>query len=160
AAFPSGRRPEAVMHNTGAAIQIRLIIGLAVFALAPEVARAQLPPNTRLETPELPPGAIRVPGSRTGGGLEPSDPPVPLVALRVRVASVSAPGQDLDYRLVAENLSRAPAHHVLVRYAVPANAEFVRANPSPEPADQKPELVWRLGTLKGGERKEIAVTIK
>jgi uncharacterized repeat protein (TIGR01451 family) len=146
------------MAGTHTAFRIGNLIGWVVVALLPAATQAQLPVTTRLEPPELPHGAILVPGNRLGGGPEPSDPPVPLVALRVRVAALAAPGQDLEYRLLAENLSRSPAHHVLVRYSVPANAEFVRANP--EPADQKPELVWRLGTLKGGERKEIVVVIK
>jgi uncharacterized repeat protein (TIGR01451 family) len=129
-------------------------------ALTPAAARAQLPPGTRLEVPEPPTGAVIVPGpgARPPGGGEPADPPVPVVALRVRVAAAATAAQDLEYRLVAENLARAPAHHVLVRFPLPANAEFVRANP--EPTEQKPELVWRLGTLKGGERKEIVLAVK
>lgn len=148
------------MNRTRGAVRSRWLLGLAVMALAPAGARAQLPPGTRLEAPDPPPGAMIVPGPgpRPPGVGEPADPPVPVVALRVRVAASATAGQDLEYRLVAENLARAPAHHVLVRFPLPANAEFARANP--EPAEQKPELVWRLGTLKGGERKEIVLAVK
>jgi uncharacterized repeat protein (TIGR01451 family) len=92
------------------------------------------------------------------GAAEPVDPPVPVVSLRVRVPATAAPGQDLEYRFLVENNSRAAAHHVLVRYPKPANVEVVRA--VPEPTDQKPELVWKLGSLEPGMRKEIVVTVK
>src|SRR6516162_4215993 len=117
------------MNRMRGATWIRWLLGLAVAVLALAAAPAQLPPGTRLEGPEPPPGAVIVPGPRPPGGGEPADPPVPVVALRVRVAAAIAAGQDLEYRLVAENVARAPAHHFLVLRPLPGNAEFVRATP-------------------------------
>ncbi|HEV2947394.1 MAG TPA: hypothetical protein VGX70_08455, partial [Gemmataceae bacterium] len=85
------------------------------------------------------------------------DPPTPVVALRIRVPSTAAAGQDLEYRICIENLSAAPAHHVIVRNPVPANARFVRANP--EPSSKEPELIWNLGTLAGCACKEIVLVL-
>jgi uncharacterized repeat protein (TIGR01451 family) len=85
------------------------------------------------------------------------DPPTPVVALRIRVPSTAAAGQDLEYRICIENLSAAPAHHVIVRNPVPLNARFVRANP--EPSAKEPELIWNLGTLAGCACKEIVLVL-
>ena len=89
---------------------------------------------------------------------EPVDPPAPTVALRVRVPAVSAPGAELQYRIIVENTSSAPAHHVLVRNPLPANVQFVRA--APDPTDKIPELRWKLGTLEPSARKEIVLVVK
>jgi uncharacterized repeat protein (TIGR01451 family) len=91
------------------------------------------------------------------GTTEPPDPPVPMVVLRVRVPANVAAGQELEYRICVENCSPAAAHHVLVRNPLPANARFVRA--SPEPSLREPELLWRLGTLAGGARREIVLVL-
>jgi uncharacterized repeat protein (TIGR01451 family) len=85
------------------------------------------------------------------------DPPTPIVALRVRVPAIASAGQDLEYRICIENLSPAPAHHVIVRNPLPANARFVRANP--EPSAKEPELIWNLGTLAGCACKEIILVL-
>jgi uncharacterized repeat protein (TIGR01451 family) len=80
-----------------------------------------------------------------------------VVAIRVRVP-VSAPaGQDLEYHICVENLSAAPAHHVIVRNPLPANARYVRANP--EPSAKEPELVWNLGTLEACGCREIVLVL-
>ncbi len=88
----------------------------------------------------------------------PLDPPFPCVAVRVRVPADVAPGEELTYRITAENTSRADAHHVLVKAALPKNARFVRANP---PADDKgpPAASWKLGTLKAGERRDMTLVV-
>ncbi len=88
---------------------------------------------------------------------EPGDPPVPVVAIRLRVPATAAAGQDLEYHLCVENASRAPAHHVLVRNPLPANARFVRA--TPEPTMREPELRWDLGTLRAGARYDIRLVL-
>jgi uncharacterized repeat protein (TIGR01451 family) len=90
-------------------------------------------------------------------GAEPVDPPVPTIALRVRVPAVSAPDAELQYRLIVENTSRAKAHHVVVRNPLPANVRFVRA--TPEPTDPAPDLTWKLDTLDPGVRREILLVV-
>jgi uncharacterized repeat protein (TIGR01451 family) len=87
----------------------------------------------------------------------PVDPPTPTVALRVRVASTAEAGQELEYHFRVENRSQAPAHHVLVRDPLPANARFVRAVPAP--AEKEPELLWRLGTLEPCACREIVLVL-
>jgi uncharacterized repeat protein (TIGR01451 family) len=107
-------------------------------------------PQPRLLTPTMPvpihgPEELR------------EDPPTPVVALRIRVPAVATAGQELEYRICIENLSTAPAHHVIVRNPLPANARFVRANP--EPSAKEPELIWNLGTLAGCACKEIILVL-
>jgi uncharacterized repeat protein (TIGR01451 family) len=88
---------------------------------------------------------------------EPADPPVPAVAIRVRVPAAAAPGKELEYRFRVENISQAPAHHVVVRNPLPAHARFVRANP--EPDVREPELEWHLKTLEARASKEIVLVV-
>jgi uncharacterized repeat protein (TIGR01451 family) len=106
-------------------------------------------------TAQLRPFAVPGPDFRPGG--EPVDPPVPTVVLRVRVAAVSAPDAELQYRLIVENTSPAKAHHVAVRNPLPPNVRFVRA--TPEPDEKPPELIWKLGTLEPNARKEIVLVV-
>jgi uncharacterized repeat protein (TIGR01451 family) len=101
---------------------------------------------------ELPP-----PAKFVWGSTPPRDPPAPVVVLRVRVPAEAAAGKELEYRICVENCSQASAHHVLVRNPLPANARFVRA--TPEPAVQAPELLWRLGTLEAGAKREILLVL-
>src|SRR6266404_2627120 len=98
-----------------------------------------------------------VPTKPTAAGAEPADPPAPVVVLRVRVPASAAAGQELEYRICVENCSPAAAHHVLVRNPLPAGAHFVRANP--EPSVREPELLWRLGTLEAGAKREIVLVL-
>jgi uncharacterized repeat protein (TIGR01451 family) len=73
------------------------------------------------------------------------------------VPACAALGQELEYCICVENHSTAPAHHVVVRNPVPANARFVRANP--EPSVRDPELQWQLGTLEGCACREIVLVL-
>jgi uncharacterized repeat protein (TIGR01451 family) len=87
----------------------------------------------------------------------PADPPVPVVTLRVRVPAEAEVGQEVVYRLTAENPSRAAAHHVTVRVTVPGGARLVRA--SPEPAERGAVVTWKLGTLPACAKKEISLVL-
>ena len=89
----------------------------------------------------------------------PVDPPVPVVKLKVRVAACAMAGQEIDYRILVENCSRAPAHHVLVRNPLPINARFVRATPPPAPPGEDPDLVWVFGTLPPSACREICLVL-
>ncbi len=99
--------------------------------------------------------AVPVPGGYAAP--VPSEPPVPVVAISVHVPATGAVGQDLEYRINVVNRSAAPAHHVVVRDRLPANARLVRANP--EPAAGEPELLWQLGTLDAGASREIILVL-
>jgi uncharacterized repeat protein (TIGR01451 family) len=116
---------------------------------APPLPRPPLPVPV-VPAPVLPPPAIGIP-------CPPVDPPAPLVTLRMRVLACSLAGQELEYRICVENKSPAPAHHVLVRNPLPANARYVRAHP--EPSGMEPDLVWVFGTLHPGEGKEIVLVL-
>jgi uncharacterized repeat protein (TIGR01451 family) len=104
-------------------------------------------------TPIVPPLPAPPPGPP-----ECKDPPTPVVAIRVRVPACAPVGKDLKYHICVENRSPAPAHHVLVRDAVPANAKFVRADPPPHAT--APELRWELGTLRPSDTREIVLILK
>ena len=104
-----------------------------------------------------PGGVLPPPAKSVVDTLPPRDPPAPVVVLRIRVPADVAAGQELEYRICVENWSQASAHHVLVRNPLPANARFVRANP--EPAVREPELLWRLGTLEAGAKREIILVL-
>jgi uncharacterized repeat protein (TIGR01451 family) len=85
------------------------------------------------------------------------DPPPPAVILRVRVPAVAEARRELTYRLAAENVSPASAHHVTVRVPVPPGTRFVRSRP--EPSETAPALTWKLGTLAPRARKEIVLVL-
>src|SRR5262245_8715838 len=110
----------------------------------PEPVLAVPPPASEMLVPRAAPDCL-------------ADPPTPVVALRVRVPAVSAPGQEVQYRICVENCSPAAAHHVVVRNPLPENARFVKADP--EPAMREPELVWRFGTLEPCACKEIVLVL-
>lgn len=87
----------------------------------------------------------------------PQDPPAPLVKLKVRVPATAPEGKELHYRICVENCSPGAAHHVLIRNPLPANAKFVHANPAPTQAGK--ELLWKLGTMHGGEVRVIELVL-
>lgn len=107
--------------------------------------------------PAPPPPAPAAPAAVDPGTYCPEDPPPPVVSIRVRVASTAAPGQELQYHICVENSSPSPAHHVIVRNPLPANARFVRAEPAPN--TREPELTWNLGTLEGCACRQILLVL-
>jgi uncharacterized repeat protein (TIGR01451 family) len=114
-----------------------------------------LPPGPALEPP--PGGKVLPPGPALAPPL-PAEPPVPVVAIRVRVPACVPTGAAVKYHICVENCSKAAAHHVLVRNPLPANARFVKA--SPKPSTLKPELRWKLGTMHPGERRIIVLVLQ
>ncbi len=121
------------------------------------------PPSVRLTFGALLAGvAIFLSGDQPGlAGHEPCaavpEVPPPVVALQVLVPAQGGLGQELPYRIIAQNRSAMPAHHVVVHTTVPANARYVRAEP--EPASVDPVLQWRLGTLQPGERRQLGLVL-
>jgi len=123
------------------------------------------PPAVRdVPTPATPPRVRAIPAPRVPETqqahviLNPTDPPAPVVSIRVRVPAVAAPNEDLEYHLTVENHGKAAAHHVIVRNPLPAHAAFVRSDPPPNLSD--PVLEWRLGTLESCARREILLVLK
>ncbi len=95
------------------------------------------------------------PPPRTSG---PTETPVPSVAVRVRVPAEVAPGKELTYKIIAENCSKASAHHVTVRVTIPGSAaRYVRA--TPEPNELAPVIVWKLGTLAPCQKRELTLVM-
>jgi uncharacterized repeat protein (TIGR01451 family) len=92
-----------------------------------------------------------------GDGDTLTDPPTPVLRMKVRVPDAVTPGQDLTYKIRVENISTADAHHVIIRDTVPENAKFVKADPEPKVADK--ELSWDIGTLEGCHFKEITLVL-
>jgi uncharacterized repeat protein (TIGR01451 family) len=171
-----------------AALCLGLVFGGLLFALGPRPLAAQRPQTTEppiapprgipgvRDVPSSPPGVRDVPAPATpprvritpapgvgdvpvrDGTYCPVDPPAPVVSIKVRVPACAPANEELDYRLCVENHGRAPAHHVVVRDPLPANATFVRADPPPSASD--PILEWRLGTLDACARREIVLVLK
>jgi uncharacterized repeat protein (TIGR01451 family) len=142
-----------------APLALALLWSVTAVGTRPGAAAAEVPVSP---IPVDVPGAIPLgPGPVSPlapPAVEPVDPPVPTVTLRVRVPASSGPDDELQYRILVENPSRASAHHVAVRNPLPANVRFVRA--TPEPTEKEPELRWRFGTLEPGARKEIVLVVK
>jgi uncharacterized repeat protein (TIGR01451 family) len=80
------------------------------------------------------------------------------VAVKVRVPADAAANEPLTYRISVENTSRAAAHHVKLKNPLPSNVTFVSANPNP--TQMSPALLWDLGTLAAGAKKEIELVVK
>jgi len=86
-----------------------------------------------------------------------------MVTIRVRVPAEAHPGKELEYRLLVQNPTTADAHHVRIRAPVPTNSRFLRANPKPDdplPSKNEEQMIWALGTMKGGTSKEILLVVE
>lgn len=164
----------------------RTAAGLAALAVLAAVAavRAQYPePPPRSAVPEtLPPLVVEDPevlpaqfsrpvgitGQPPGTPANPgapnaarpvADPPPPVVRIQVRVPADSPPDDDIKYLITVQNVSQSDAHQVSVRNPIPEGGLFVKADPQPTTVDAK-QIVWAFGTLKGGESKQITLTLK
>jgi len=156
----SGRQPAT---RRALRILAGIILGLC---LHPGELRARFEQQPRPRTVEPPLAPSQAPGAAPfapapGLPTPPSaglvDPPTPTVSVRVRVAATSAVGQELEYRIVVENSSRADAHHVLLRNPLPANVRLVRA--TPEPSVREPELQWKFETVAAGTSRTVVLVV-
>lgn len=95
-------------------------------------------------------------------GADVPDPPHPVVTVRVRVPADMPPGDDIKYVITVQNVSAADAHGVTVRNPLAAEVEgVVKADPQEDKAQSTPkQLIWVLGTLKGGATKTIELTLR
>jgi uncharacterized repeat protein (TIGR01451 family) len=135
---------------------LALLAALACLTTAPAQIGPIAPEPPVAGVPTMPPLTPPAPAASFGSAC-PVDPPTPVVNLRVRVPASSAPNQEIEYRITAENRSQADAHHVTVRAALPTNARLVKT--SPESASAAPDLSWSLGTLTAGATREIVVVL-
>jgi uncharacterized repeat protein (TIGR01451 family) len=110
------------------------------------------PPSPQAPVAVLP--APKVVGQEEGI----QDPPTPVVSLKLRIPTDVNVNQEVECKILIENTSTSPAHHVIVHDPLPTGVKLVRA--SPEPTSQTPELVWRLGTLSGGCKQEITLVLQ
>jgi uncharacterized repeat protein (TIGR01451 family) len=131
--------------------------------------QSPVPPNLPFTPPSptpLPPeqAAPFVPAMPFSGA-NPLEPPVPQIRLRIQAPAHVEADKEIEYRLTVENVSAAPAHHVLVRDRLPQGVEQkVRAEPAftqqPKTKAGETDLLWELGTLKPGEQKVIVLAVK
>ncbi len=143
--------PRKTVRRVTLALLVAALVGLSAPATSPDAF--PIPSDAVRPTAAPPrPGSSSPPplGERAA-----MDPPVPSVAIRVRAPAEAAPGKELTYRLIAENCTKASAHHVVVRVTLPPAATFVRATPAP--AETGPSLVWKLGTLGPCGKREITL---
>ncbi len=134
--------------------------------MSPQPPTLPNPPFTLPSPTPLPPEQATpfVPAVPFGAG-NPSEPPVPLVRLRVHAPSRVELDKEIEYRITVENVSAAAAHHVLVRDRLPHGVEeTIRTEPNAtekkRTKDGDTDLLWDLGTLKPGEQKVIVLAIK
>lgn len=173
-----GARTKAILLAAGLAMLLPARSTAQYPPGEPPLAGTTLPPPRPLPPAVPAPGQVVMPSPGTLGGpmgftpdgmpiapfgsaapATPAvDPPVPSVAIHVRVNAQAQPDQDIEYQIDVENCSRAAAHHVIVSDPVPATATFVRADPSP--TTPAPKLTWNLGTLAPYARKKILVVLK
>jgi uncharacterized repeat protein (TIGR01451 family) len=87
-------------------------------------------------------------------------PVTPVVTITVQAPKEVPPGKDVEYHLVVENISKAPAHHVRVLDRLPPGAHFVRSTiPAKHESPEGKDYSWDLGTLAPSDRKEIVLVI-
>lgn len=79
----------------------------------------------------------------------------PAVVLRV-LAPAQAQG-DVNYQVCLENRSQSAAYGVLLRGQLPEGARLVRSDPSPKQTGK--ELLWEIGTLSGGAKQCLRLTL-
>jgi uncharacterized repeat protein (TIGR01451 family) len=134
-----------------------LLLGIGAAEAEPRKSPFRTAQIVSPSTPEPPLADQPLPPPPPASAPRPDDPPTPVVSIQVRAPADGAAGQEIEYRILVANHSRAPAHHVLVRNPLPAHAKFVRATPKPD--EERGELLWQLGTLDGCANREIVLVL-
>ncbi|MEN2741820.1 DUF11 domain-containing protein [Microbacterium sp. X-17] len=105
---------------------------------------------------------FEVPFAEDFGPLDPppQDPPAqPAVSIaKDDGRTIVTAGERLDYVLVAANVGDVPAPDVVVADTLPEHLDFVESSVVPSAASSGSTLVWELGELAAGERREIVVS--
>jgi uncharacterized repeat protein (TIGR01451 family) len=136
-----------------------LALGLAMHLPSPVAAQRFQPGYHTAEPPladadgDVIQAGAQVPAGRSA--VAPSG--VPAVAIVIVAPSFLPRGKDIDLKLRVENVSAAAAYDVAAIYPLPAGTRLARAEPQPSAGDV--ELVWQIGTLAPGGRKEIALKL-
>lgn len=121
------------------------------------------PPGLEL-SPVRPQGASRGKPSKhelTGDGVVTDQSPRGVQQPRLTVEKVAPKqavlGEPLIYSVVIKNTGTQDAHHVLVEDRIPKGTELQGTSPKAELNDKR--LVWRLGTLKANESRELRIKV-
>lgn len=106
-------------------------------------------PSTSLE-----PKTANTPGERRLEGVQ--APSLTVEKLSPKEVSVN---EIADFIVVIRNVGRVDANDVVVHDQVPANTEFQRSEPAPQPTSDR-KLSWDLGSIKAGQEKRIQYQLK
>ncbi len=90
-------------------------------------------------------------------GAIPSGPQRPELKIEKTAPPKAALGQPMIYQILVRNVGQSAAHQVVVEDQVPKGSRLTGTIPRGEMADRK--LIWRLGVIKPGEEKKIAVRV-
>lgn len=116
-------------------------------------------PN-RLKTTTAAPLEVN-PESITGEGTVRSDAPRGPQRPELKIEKIAPPNATLNqpmvYTIVIRNIGESAANSVLVEDQVPMGTKLSGTIPRAELTGKK--LIWRLGTIKPGEQKEIQVKV-
>jgi uncharacterized repeat protein (TIGR01451 family) len=87
------------------------------------------------------------------------DVPAPAVVLRIQAPIMLALNQDVEVRIVVENVSRVAARNVTVIY--PLAPDVVATKPAtPVAVPQGRDLTWKFDNLAAGAQQVIVLTVK
>ncbi len=117
------------------------------------------PPN-RLKTTTAAPVEVN-PESFTGDGTVRADAPRGPQRPELKIEKIAPPNATLNqpmvYTIVIRNIGESTANAVVVEDQVPMGTKLSGTIPRAELTGKK--LIWRLGTVKPGEQKEIQVKV-
>lgn len=134
-----------------------LVTWAVIDPLAPAANQDQFGcPIVAPPSPQLP-IAITTPQAAVVKEEATQDPPTPVVSVKLRIPADVNVNQEVECKIIVENSSTSPAHHVVLHDPLPAGVKLVRA--SPEPSAKDPELIWKLGTLSAGCKQEINLVL-
>jgi uncharacterized repeat protein (TIGR01451 family) len=88
------------------------------------------------------------------------DVPAPAVVLTVRAPASAPLGQDVEVRLIVENVSRVTARNVMVIYPLPQGASATKPATPAAAGQQGADIFWKFDTLAAGARQEVVLTVK
>jgi uncharacterized repeat protein (TIGR01451 family) len=146
-------------------------LSLLFLALMPTAVFAQRGYAYRTETVEPPladaPNAAEIIRQASGQSPRPPVPgaqgydmPVAGVILRLQAPLTLQLNQDVDVRMVVENVSQVLARNVTVVYSL-NGASTVKSNPPLPPGEPFPGCAtWKFETLGAGARQEILLSVK